>query len=1375
MVRAIPCRAVLLSCMAILGLFGNAWAQVVINEILYEPSSPSAADRFVELYNTGNVAVGLSGWQLKGSIRFQFPSYTLIAPGGYLVVAQDPQGLRYKTGSVCLGPFDGALAGSGLIVLQDPAGNVVDQVEYDLGFPWPTNTSGRSIELINPNLDNAKAGAWRVYRYGDPVSGVTQPWATPGTRNSVWQANAPPFVEMVCHSPAQPASGRQIIVTAKVIDADGVASVMLAYQSVLAGSYIPAWLPVSLDALVADPCTAMQRNPTFEDPANWVRLPMFDNGIEPDKAAADGIFTALIPGQPNRTLVRYRITATDASKDRLGVTVPYEDDDGLNFACWVYDGLPPYIADVHSARGTPGVYPPDQLQEVPVYFMVTRHQDLASCMAYDVNDQIPASSPATEAFNWECALVYEGQVYDHLRYRLNGGLDRYLLSGKRDMIVRFNRGHGFVARDILGNKYKQPWQVLNIGRMFDRLVDLPGHGQANLGLPEVVNWILFEQAGVSCPRSHWFHMRMVTGPDEAPDQYHGDFWGLFLATEPLDEGILYSSGLPDGNLYRLSPSLPEGQALLIHQGAGSVSDQSDYANLCSSLAAGSAIDGLLDQDRLLWCLVVSEAVRWSKDDAFLYFQPDPSGQSPYGRLVLIPCRTDLSWGPWAGDCSKGHLAGIWRVPDSMGIEFRNRLRQFRDLIWDPNVIEPLLDRLAAMIADISQADQDRWTNVPRWAQDAGHHAFTWSVHEKVADMKAFAFSGGKAWPSPDDGYVIPGGQAAVLDLIADQTEDAGHVPARPDVRYTGPEGFPVDSLAFIAVGPNEASNGIQWRIAEVCKDGLLASEWDAVWVAGPLSSNHVQVPGDGLKVGQTYRIRARAMDGLGRFSHWSAPLEFQTGPGLDHRISEGLRITEIMYHPPEEADAEFLELRNIGMDPLDLSGIRIIGGVEYTFDQFRLEPGQYILLVKDVGVFEKTYGTGLPVLGQYSGRLDNAGELIAIVDRFGQDILSVYYDSRWYPQTDGQGYSLVAADPALAAGDIWCTAEAWMPSAGVYGSPGQDEIGDLPGPETVVINEVLAHSHADASDWVELHNRSSRHVEIGGWFLSDSGSDLTKYQIPIGTVIPAGGYLVLYERSHFGNLSAPGCRVPFALSEAGERIYLSSGRAGRLTGYYHSVQFGASETGITFGMYARSDGKVDFVYLSAPTPGAANAYPKVGPVVINEIMYNPAGNSDAEYVELVNISNEPVKLYDSASRLGWRFVDNPDNPGISLTIIGQKDVTIGPGAYVLLVKDKIIFEAAYAGKVPPSIQILQWTGGRLNNAGECIQLAKAIDIDGQTTGWVLVDQVIYSDGSHPEGSDMWPSGADGLGLALARIDPKAYGNDPVNWKASPPSPGRPNP
>ncbi len=357
----------------------------------------------------------------------------------------------------------------------------------------------------------------------------------------------------------------------------------------------------------------------------------------------------------------------------------------------------------------------------------------------------------------------------------------------------------------------------------------------------------------------------------------------------------------------------------------------------------------------------------------------------------------------------------------------------------------------------------------------------------------------------------------------------------------------------------------------------------------------------------------------------------------------------------------------------------------------------------------------------------------------------------------------------------WSTAEAWQPSHLPGGSPGKDDFGDLPAPGSIVIHEVLAHSHGDAPDWIELYNSTTSPINLGGWFLSNSAKDLTRYQIPSGTVILAKGYVVFYENSSFGNSSAPGTRESFSLSEEGESVYLSSGHSGQLTGYSHYVTFGASETFISFGLYTTSVGASEFVSLSEPTPKAANAYPKIGPVVINEIMYNPAADNDAEYVELLNIGTAAVKLYEAETRLGWRFTDDPDNPGITLTFSGSADITIGAGKYVLLVRDKTVFNAVYGSQVPAGTQIFQWTGGRLDNAGDHLDLAKAINIDDVTTGWVHVDRVHYSDGSHPAGADPWPTGADGGGKSLARVKSTQYGNDVANWKAAQASPGQVNP
>ena len=139
----------------------------VINEIYYEPPDKNVPEEFVELYNPGPTAIDLSRWRFADGITFTFPEGTLIGAGAYLVVAEDPETLRASFGSSIpvLGPFVGQLDNDGeQIVLVNQAGDVVDEVDYKLGFPWPLASSGDgpSIELINPSLPNDVGGSWRA-------------------------------------------------------------------------------------------------------------------------------------------------------------------------------------------------------------------------------------------------------------------------------------------------------------------------------------------------------------------------------------------------------------------------------------------------------------------------------------------------------------------------------------------------------------------------------------------------------------------------------------------------------------------------------------------------------------------------------------------------------------------------------------------------------------------------------------------------------------------------------------------------------------------------------------------------------------------------------------------------------------------------------------------------------------------------------------------------------------------------------------------------------------------------------------------------------------------------------------------------------------
>ena len=482
-----------------------------------------------------------------------------------------------------------------------------------------------------------------------------------------------------------------------------------------------------------------------------------------------------------------------------------------------------------------------------------------------------------------------------------------------------------------------------------------------------------------------------------------------------------------------------------------------------------------------------------------------------------------------------------------------------------------------------------------------------------------------------------------------------------------------------------------------------------------------------------------------------------------------LRVGEVMYHPAaggdfNEEEYEFVELVNISDVPLVLDGTKLTNGILYEFtqgDSLFLPEGGRGLLVKNLAAYESRYGPGHTILGVYTGSLSNTGETIKLEDSTNSTILEFDYNDGWYPITDGEGFSLTFIDPVNTSHEVWDLKMNWRASSVTGGTPGADDTGDYFADGAIVINEILAHSHDLAPDWIELFNTTESDINIGGWFLSDDADDFKKYMIPEGTVISAGQYVVFYEDLHFGGA--------FALSENGETVYLSAGLNGELTGYSEKEDFGASVTNVAFGRYQKSSlagSTFNFVAMSENTPGDDNAEPLSGPVVITEIMYSPADNSSAEYVELVNVSNEEITLYDYTVGEPWKF---EDENGIEFYFPTPADpvgvVTMQPNDHVLLVKDAAAFNAEFTAE--PGVRILEWSSGKLSNEGEKVQLSMPGDID--TTGtrmYIRVDRVVY-DNTAP-----WPTDADGTGKSLQRTNNTEYGNDVINWQASTPDPGR---
>ncbi len=228
------------------------------------------------------------------------------------------------------------------------------------------------------------------------------------------------------------------------------------------------------------------------------------------------------------------------------------------------------------------------------------------------------------------------------------------------------------------------------------------------------------------------------------------------------------------------------------------------------------------------------------------------------------------------------------------------------------------------------------------------------------------------------------------------------------------------------------------NVALTSPDFLISAELGAAESAGLDAPTRVKSYTAPVRLDESTQIKARAVVG----GRWSALNEavFAVGP-----VAEGLRISEIMYHPretgnPNDPNAEYIELMNIGLKTINLGLVRFTDGIDFTFPSYTLPPAGCCLAVKDPAAFEARYGPGLPVAGRYSGSLSNAGEHLVLQDAAGRTIHSFTYGDNWYNSTDGNGFSLTVSDPYMVDPNGLGEKAAWRPSTKVDGSPGFADI-----------------------------------------------------------------------------------------------------------------------------------------------------------------------------------------------------------------------------------------------------------------------------------------------------------------------------------------------
>jgi hypothetical protein len=383
------------------------------------------------------------------------------------------------------------------------------------------------------------------------------------------------------------------------------------------------------------------------------------------------------------------------------------------------------------------------------------------------------------------------------------------------------------------------------------------------------------------------------------------------------------------------------------------------------------------------------------------------------------------------------------------------------------------------------------------------------------------------------------------------------------------------------------------------------------------------IPGSPVTLDATTLVKARTLSG----SSWSALTEatFQVAD-----LGLPLRPTEIMYHPPGGEAYEFLELRNTGPVPIDVSGLRI-DGLGFAFPPFTVvAPGQVLVLASDrnPAAFALRY-PGVTVFATFSGALDNGGEALALKYPDGRSLWRLEYDDSgaWPPEADGAGYSLECIDPDRAPSDP----ANWRRSVLPGGSPGV--VNPAVTPHTIRLNEIHAAaatadpiatvdpdrvppSDANSSDWIEIFNAGPQPVSLAGWGLGDAGNP-RRFVFPGDVRVAAEGFLLVWcDRRP----QPVGLHTGFGLAREGECLVLGDSQSNRVD----ALTFGNQIPGYTLGR--GQDGQW---LLTDPTPLAVNSPAVVADptnLVLNEWLANPVPG-ERDWLEIHNRSTQlPVAV-----------------------------------------------------------------------------------------------------------------------------------------------------
>ena len=962
------------------------------------------------------------------------------------------------------------------------------------------------------------------------------------------------------------------------------------------------------------------------------------------------------------------------------------------------------------------------------------------------------------------ALFFNGELYDNVEANAHGQSTRGVDFPKKSFDFDANSGDKFLIRDDIGRASD-----------FNLLTNYADQSK----IRNSIGYDLWESSG---------HPASLESFSVAVFR-NGAYYGLYDLVEEGDEEFLEREGIDEnGALYKVNNQLSS-SIDNVDKRSRNYEDNSDLQALVDAnqnLSGAAFVSWILDNVEtatLINYLAVNAIIGntdFGHKNMHWYIDSDGTGQwSP------IPWDIDLSFGhKWNGSLNSPYFdnAMLTNVSHRPGFNdlfyavygdntlremYDRRLRTLSDQFFGApgtSVANSYLGQKIAefenLVDDLAAADLTLWGQHPNFSA-----AYPENPMEAADQILNVYIDGRRQYITSRSG--IPNSQSGNPSVLFtsdfDQSPVSG-LQAEEYLRLENPNNTSVDISNW------EIRGGIDHRFLA----GTVIPANGSIYVVKDVVAFKARTTGP--RGGQSLVIQgnysgqlASTGETLELVSPDGTVIDTLMTPNLGlSDIQQYLQVTEINYDPLV-SDAEFIELMNISAGgasvTLDLTGVSITDGPSspFVFGSLSLAAGDRILVVKDSAAFIAVYPSVSPTLiaGEFDGKLSNNGETIRIEDAGAAKILEFDYGAAdpWASAANGAGASLQLIDETTP-NDLLGKYYSWRSSSQTGGTPGS---APLAVSAPIVINEILAHTDLPNVDSIELYNSSAVTINIGGWYLSDQKSNLQKFQIPAGTNLGAGEYIVFDENDFNPNPTSPGLN-DFALSSNGDSVYLTFAVNTQTNAFVDAVRFGATFNGETIGRLPDGSGRFSRMDGSL---GEENDRHKFSNLLIAEVNYHPDApatgasitQQQLEFVEIFNPTTQAIDLTD------WRIRGEVDFDFAVGSSIGAGEALVVVSFDPEDVENAVLlaeFRSHYG--IGAEVNLVGGFEQNLSNSFGRISLQQPDqpDIDGVPR--VVVDEVVYDDRAPFEN-------ADGNGSSLHRDNTNALGSMASSWVSGAATPG----